>query len=103
MDTPTYMVMFFIMIFAAMNGLVWIALGLLALIMIGSKMDIYLVGAAIIGLVIFIIIQYWKGYPSWIILVGLFVVLVLLNQKEQKERETLEKLGMMGGASNMGF
>ena len=94
MDTPTYMVMFFIMIFAAINGLTWIALGLLALIMVGSKMDIYLVGAAMVGLVIFFMINYWKGYPSWIVLVGLFLVLVLLNQKEQKERETLERMGL---------
>lgn len=104
MDTPTYMVMYFIMIFAAVNGLTWIALGLLALIMIGSKMDMYLIGAALIGLFIFLAIQYWKGYPTWVILLGLFVVLVLLNRKEEKARETLEKLGMMGGgAGGMGY
>ena len=103
MDTPTYMVMFFIMVFAAMNGLTWIAIGLLALIMIGSKMDIYLVGAATIGLGIFLIIQYWKNYPSWIILVGLFLVLVLLNKKEEKEKEILEKMGMTGGMGGMGY
>lgn len=100
MDTPTYMIMFFIMIFAAVNNLTWIALGILALIMVGSKMDIYLVGAALVGLGIFMVISYWKGYPTWIVLLGLFLVLIILNQKEQKERETLEKLGM---AQQMGM
>lgn len=95
MDVITTMVIYFIMVFAAKNGLLPLSLGLLVFILISNKFDKYMFVASAVGIMIFLIESYIPSAPDWITLVALFVVLVVLNKKHEKEEKLLTEAGML--------
>lgn len=86
-----------LMLLAVKSGMLWIAVGLFLLLLFTSKSK-YLLLAAVVGIGVVVATRFADlgDYSMWVIVGGLFAVVLLISRKEA-EHPSPEMYGGMGG------
>ncbi|MFH0835672.1 MAG: hypothetical protein V1834_00745 [Candidatus Micrarchaeota archaeon] len=79
----TFLFIAILMLLAVKSNMTWIAVGLFALLLISSK-NKYLLIAAVISVVVMFVFRsnQFEEYGMWIVIGGLFLVMLVLTRKE---------------------
>lgn len=71
------------MLLAVQANQIWIAIGLFILLLVSAKNKLLIFASIIGGLIVWIF--YGGGYSPWIIIIGLFIVLLLVVKSSPTE------------------
>jgi hypothetical protein len=79
----TFLLVLILVLVAFQQGMLWIGIGLLALLLFTAKSKILLF-AAVIGIALAVLLYAGGEAYSWLVVAGLFIVLLLLVKNEPK-------------------
>lgn len=93
----TFLFIVILMLLAVKSNMTWIAVGLFLLLLVTASKSKYLLVAALVGLALVLLTHYVDlgDYFMWVVVGGLFLVLLLISKKEA-EHPTPEGYGMGG-------